>query len=479
MAKIRPMLGVGRDVVGAVLALGRQVEQLGRHAELRVREHDLLERVVGGAADQHDASPDRPVRVLKRPQGRPGVGAPCAPVQERLGRARRVVGERVEEGVQHLEAASEPRRDHREVRARAAQVANRRLYVTGEGADLVADDRRGLAEERARLAQRRSQLAGERPEPLQRGTELVGQRARLLQRRLGLRQRTRELAQGRPQRTLLRGERLEVRVRRVDQRRELAVTPGERGREQLEIVDDPLDVVAALDQEPREPLAVARGGLEALERLAEVLLGRLPKAARGAARLVVECRSAGVQQDAQIVARVGVELGEDLVHVHVRERVRHPHAAALGQVAGLGGSGVEREEHVLQPGLRPQQDGGVAMDRLVLVLDLHHDDGAPVLELHLADLADLDARDVHRLPLPRDDRLPGGQLGLDLIEVGADHGDPRRQVETLVREDVAGDPERPHEKEQQRHEDAHLLPDLPPHGPAPIGAALRSGGVCL
>src|SRR4029453_8691056 len=98
-------------------------------------------------------------------------------------------------------------------------------------------------------------------------------------------------------------------------------------------------------------------------------------------------------------------------------------------------------------------------------------DGATVLELHVADLADLYAGDVHGLPLARDDRLPGGQLGLDLVEVGPDHRNPRGQVEALVGEGVAGDSERSHEEEQQRHEDAHLLLDLPPHGPPPTAAA--------
>src|SRR6185312_15264499 len=164
-------------------------------------------------------------------------------------------------------------------------------------ADVVADDRRGLAEERPRLAQRRGKLAGERAQLLERRAELVRQAARLAQRRLGLRERGGELAQRAPERVLLGRECLEVRVRGVHQPRELLVAARERRGQELEVVDDALDVVAPLDQQPREALAVAGGRLEALERLAQVLLGGLLVAGVRAALLVVERGAAGVQQD--------------------------------------------------------------------------------------------------------------------------------------------------------------------------------------
>ena len=78
---------------------------------------------------------------------------------------------------------------------------------------------------------------------------------------------------------------------------------------------------------------------------------------------------------------------------------------------GLG-AGIERQVHVLEAGLGAQQDGGVLVDRLVLVLDLHLDDRAAVLEGHVADVADLDAGDVHGLALAGHDRLGGLQLAL-------------------------------------------------------------------
>ncbi len=49
---------------------------------------------------------------------------------------------------------------------------------------------------------------------------------------------------------------------------------------------------------------------------------------------------------------------------------------------------------------------------------------SPVFEVDRADLADLDAGDVDRLALARGDRLRGGELGVELVEVLAEAGDP-------------------------------------------------------
>ena len=104
------------------------------------------------------------------------VRGPAAPEQEGLGVAGRVVRQRVEEVVEHLEAARQAGRDRREVVRGGAQVAHRGLHVARERPDLVADDRRGVAQERLLAAQRGSQLARERPQPLERRAELLGQR---------------------------------------------------------------------------------------------------------------------------------------------------------------------------------------------------------------------------------------------------------------------------------------------------------------
>ena len=418
------------------------------------------------------------------------MGAPGCPEEIGVALAGRLVGELVEELVEDAEGAGQSRRDGRQVLGRAAQVAHGRLDVAREGPDLVADDRRGLTQEGTRAAQRRGELASERAQALQRRAELRGQRARLPERALGLRQCRREELERPAQAGLFGGQRLEVGVGRVDQRSELAVLAGELGREQLEVVDHALEVAAALGELVRDPAAVARQRLEALERLAQVLrrgLGgldldvlrlRLGLGLVHRYRLVLvgEGLTAGVQEHLQVGPRIGIELSEHLVGVYVLQRSGHAHATALGQVAGVGRARIESKEHVLQAGLRPQQDRGVAIDRRELGLDLHVDHGLAVLERDRADLADLDPRDVHRLALSGHHGLPGGQLRLHHVEIGADQRDPRGQVEALVRQDVGADRERPDEQEDDRHEHRRLLLDLPDHGPPPMRAAFRSGG---
>ena len=67
--------------------------------------------------------------------------------------------------VENAERARESRRDHAQVMA-VARSSRTTGWASRERADLVADDRRGLAEERPRLTERGSELARERPQPL-------------------------------------------------------------------------------------------------------------------------------------------------------------------------------------------------------------------------------------------------------------------------------------------------------------------------
>ena len=97
---------------------------------------------------------------------------------------------------------------------------------------------------------------------------------------------------------------------------------------------------------------------------------------------------------------------------------------------------IDLDHHVVQAGLRPQQQRGVVVDqRRVLVVDLHADHGVAVLELHAGDLADLDPGDVDRLALAGRDGLRGGEVGLELEAVGPDQRHPARQVRPLVDQD--------------------------------------------
>ena len=79
-----------------------------------------------------------------------------------------------------------------------------------------------------------------------------------------------------------------------------------------EVVDHAPEVLAPLLELRGDQLGVARGRLEALERLAQV----------GRDLLAAERLAAGGEQDHQVVARVGVERREDLVEVDVGRRLR-------------------------------------------------------------------------------------------------------------------------------------------------------------
>ena len=103
---------------------------------------------------------------------------------------------------------------------------------------------------------------------------------------------------------------------------------------------------------------------------------------------------------------------------------------------------VELDDHVVEAGLGAQQRGGVLVDRRVLAPDLHRHDRAPVDEVDLGDVADVDARHLDRLALARRHRLRGGELGLVVDEVRAHDRDPVGQVEALVGEDVAAHEQR-------------------------------------
>ena len=324
-----------------------------------------------------------------------------------------------------------------------------------EGADLVAQDGRRRGQERLRLAQRRPERPRPRPQVLQRRPEHAGHRVDLGQRLLRRVERRGQLLERRPDVRLLVGERGEHRVRALDEPGELGVLAPELLHQQREVVDDALEI--ALAQR------------ELLVRLARVAGGRLEAADGPRQRAAVAPQPLGAvaQQQLQIVARVGVERGEDLVEVHVRQRLRRRDPLALGQLARLRGARRQLRRHVLQPGLRPQQDRGVAVDRRVLALDLHPDDRPAALEVDARDLADLDAGDVDGLPLTGRDGLGGGQLGLDLDVVLAEHRHAGRQREPLVGEDDPADDQRDDEQDDDRHEVAPVLADRGAHLGAP------------
>ena len=97
---------------------------------------------------------------------------------------------------------------------------------------------------------------------------------------------------------------------------------------------------------------------------------------------------------------------------------------------------VELDDHVVQAGLRAQQQRGVGVDqRRVLVVDLHAHHRVAILEVHAGDLADLDPGDVHGLALTRRYGLRGRELRLEVEATASDQRHPARQVGALVDQD--------------------------------------------
>ena len=92
---------------------------------------------------------------------------------------------------------------------------------------------------------------------------------------------------------------------------------------------------------------------------------------------------------------------------------------------------------------------------LVLLVDVHLDHGAAVLELDAADVADAHAGDADGLALAGDDGLRGRELGLELERLGLDE----REAQPLLVEDVDRDARRDHDQPDDRGEVAEVLLD--------------------
>ena len=102
-----------------------------------------------------------------------------------------------------------------------------------------------------------------------------------------------------------------------------------------------------------------------------------------------------------------------------------------------------------------------------------------MLEPDASDLPDRYARDVDGLPLAGNHGLRGRELGVDRVEALADERHPRRELEPLVAEYVAGDGQRDQHQRYQRDELAGVLADREAHGPGPVCAELRFGSLFL
>ena len=316
----------------------------------------------------------------------------------------------------------------------------------------------------ARAAGRR--FCERRPEN---GGHAVGLGERALRRA----ERRRQLGQRRAEVGLLAGERREHDVRALHELGQLGVLGAQRLHHQREVVDGALEVPAPEGEQLVRPARVARGRLDPADRLGERAAVALQRG-----RPVAE-------QQRQVVARVGVQRRQHLVEVDVGQRLRDRDPLALRQLPGRLGARRQLGHHVLQAGLRAQEDGRVAIDRRVLALDLHPHDRLAVLQLDARDLAHLDAGDVHRLALARRDRLRRGELGLDRDDVLAQERHAGRQREPLVGEDHQRHDQRDDQQDDDRHGVTEVLADREAHQRIPVfvpngRSFLRSSGsLCL
>jgi hypothetical protein len=112
---------------------------------------------------------------------------------------------------------------------------------------------------------------------------------------------------------------------------------------------------------------------------------------------------------------------------------------------------------------------GVVVDRRVLLVDVHRHDRVAVLVGDAADLADLDTRDVDRLPLARGDRRAGRELGPDRVVA------LEQRERGLVEQDVPGNHDRAENERDDRGEVLPVDDDCALHGPIPVLALFRLG----
>ena len=287
-----------------------------------------------------------------------GVVDPRLPEEEALlVLARRVVGGRVQQPVDDAERARQVGRRRRQVAHRRAQLLDRRQRRARERPDLVAmigvDSRRNgrvcRSDGPSARAAGRSDLE-RRPEHVRPSSRPCPASSWVVSSVPGSRCRIAA------QRRVLLGQRLEHRVRVLHEVRELRVAPAELVGQQREVVHDAREVAAALGQPLVDLARVLRGRLQPPDRLRQL----------AALALGAEALGAVVEQQQQVVARVDVQRGQDLVEVDVGQRLGDRDHAALLELPGVLGARRQLGHHVLQAGLRAQQDRRVLVDPVVL-----------------------------------------------------------------------------------------------------------------
>ena len=406
--------------------------------------------------------------------------------EEEAGLARSgVVGELVEEFVEHGEARREFGEGFAELLRGWPQFVHYRQDFAGERAHLVLDDRgRRLRQPACRFVGR-AESARERLELLEGWAEHFRGRRELAEAGSGLAQRCRQQLQRFLEVRVLLGERREHRVRRVHQLRELLVLAAERFGQQAEVVDRAGDV--------RVP------DFELLGDLLSQLSRRVEAPEVGGQRLSVALEPDAEPRDQllHVGPRFRVEAREEFIEVDVRRRLGERDHLAAAQLPGGGRARVDLDRDVLQLGLWPQQQRRVAVDVLaVLGDDVHRDDRDPVVQVDGRDFADLRAGDRDRLTLAGGDRLRRLEFGPQRVEATAEHRHPARKLQVLVGEDVAThsrcDHDHHNDSDERRAVSLDLVadtepafvavrgrhPSLPSAAPSDKGP-LKLGSVCV
>ena len=217
----------------------------------------------------------------------------------------------------------------------------------------------------------------------------------------------------------------------------------------MEVVDSPFDVAMAKLQLGGDLGRVASDRIEALE------------GGRQVGRVALQAPGGPGQQLLQVGAGFGIEGGEELLEVDIRGGVRKRHRVTARYLTGSGRAGIDLDGHVLQGGLGAQQHRRVAVDVVrILWCDVHRHQRRAFVCAHACDFADLGAGDRHRLTLTGRDRLGGAEFGLQRHIFFAEHGEPARQRQPLLREDVAADQQREDDHHKQRDERRAVACDL-------------------
>ncbi len=310
-----------------------------------------------------------------------------------------------------------------------------------ERTDLLLDGVERVLGQAAERVVDRLQLAGERPQAADRRAE---HRRKLV----GLGERDPGRPQGRSEQSdraldvrRLAGDRAERLIGRRDELLDALAVLADAAPEDVHVVDQGGEVRLALRDLGVEASEPPVDRAEAAEQLAEVLAA------------AVQALATLGQQQAQVRPGVAIEGGEDLVDVRVRRRIGDRNLVAVlvlvvVRVGVVVGARIELEEHVLQAGLRTEQDRRVLVDGEELAVDGHRHDRVTVLVVDGVDVADADARHPDGLSLAWGDRLGGGHVGLQLERLLLEQRDPQ----SLVLDDDVGREQPDGEQAEDRQE---------------------------